>query len=104
MNIDTKTALKIIAGNEYTVLVVSPDGEIQELITLTSMPTPEIIMQISENNKGNAYRILQKSSLTETELRKEIESLVEAIEWAKTHKLKWGENFPDKHDDRLKNK
>lgn len=96
MDIDTKTARRIIAENEYTILVVSSNGEIKNLIPLTSMPSAELITQIGGNNKGNAFQILQKSNLTEHQLSKEVNSLVEALKWSRTHKLKPGVNIPDK--------
>jgi len=102
MEISVEIILKSIEENEWTVLVVNPTGRICELIKLISTPTPETLTQIGEKNKGNAFACIPRSKLTENQLYKKIESLVETIELSKTHELKPGINFPYKNDNKSK--
>ena len=96
VNLDISFALKTIAKTNGPIMVVSPDGKIRDLIPLPAIPDIEILKEIGEKNKDCAFQGIQKSNLTENELRQKVKSLVETIKYARTHKLKPGINIPKK--------
>ena len=91
---DKRIVLQRIRENEWTVLVVNPRGEIRDVISLPSEPTPEKLSNITKDHRDSGIRCLRKPRLGEKELDAIIKKVVEALLWAKGHEVKPGTNFP----------
>ena len=97
---DTGSILEIIEDNEWTILVVDRSGSVDAVIGVGSLPTNEMLRHIAEQHTESGFRCLQKGKLTELDLREIIREIVEALEWAKRHKLRPGANFPGQTPER----
>lgn len=95
-----RSILKTTEDNEWTILVVNRSGSVDAVIGSGSLPTNEMLRHIAEQHTESGFRCLQKAKLTEDDLREIIREIVEALEWAKKHKLKPGANFPGQTPER----
>ena len=99
-SLDTRSILETIEDNEWTILVVNRSGSVDAVIGVCSLPTNEMLRHIAEQHTESGFRCLQKGKLTEHDLREIIREIVEALEWAKRHKLRPGANFPGQTPER----
>ena len=97
---DTRSILKTIEDNEWTILVINCSGSVDAVIGVGSLPTNEMLRHIAEQHTESGFRCLPKGALTEHDLREIIREVAEDLEWAKRHKLRTGANFPGQAPER----
>ncbi len=92
-------ALEAIRQNPLTLIVVDRFGHICELQVLNEFPGESEILAVGKRHRGEGgcgYRFLEKREMTQAELERIIQRLVEGIELNRSGKLKPGANLIDK--------
>lgn len=95
--------INIIKENYKTLITVNKGGDLLDFYPFKIDPTLEeeykVLKELSEKYKGCCSTFLfQDKNITEEKINKKILELVEAIKYAKTHKLGSGINIPKKEN------
>jgi hypothetical protein len=95
--IDKQKALSTIAENPWTALVLSPEGQIEEVIAFATQPTAEDVLALARRQaRGSAFRLVPQRDITEAELDGLLTAIGGAQGYARTHPLRPGVNIPGK--------
>jgi hypothetical protein len=94
MSIEIQTAIETIATNEWSGIVVGSDSSIEAVIGLDSIPSLERLQEISDRYGGCAFQFVPRGDLNHQQLEEIVKSLVEAIEYSRTHEMRLGVNIP----------
>ena len=94
--VDLATALRVIKHEFLSHLVVDIKGDIRAIEPLKAWPTAEEVIALGKKHRGCAAKFIERQEMTEVQLQKEIDGLVEALALGKEGKLKPGANLVDK--------
>jgi len=93
--IDKQKVLSTIAENPWTALVLSPEGQIEEVIPFATQPTAQDVMALARRQaQGSAFRLVPQGDITEADLDELLAAMGGAQGYARTHALRPGVNIP----------
>lgn len=67
--IPRSAVLEAVSRNAWTCLVLSPDGQVEELVTLPAEATAQTLLEVANTHaRGRRFRLIQQAYLSEAQL------------------------------------
>lgn len=79
--VETSETLAVISANPWTGIILSHDGQIEEVVPLPPDPTADAFLDFARTRaKGRRFRLVRQASLSEAELNAMIADLLRPTE------------------------
>ena len=67
--IPTSTVIDVVSRNPWTALVLSPEGDVAEVVPFSTQPTPQSLLEFAHTHaQGRRFRFVQQARLDPAQL------------------------------------